>query len=107
LSVCPRTILAVQGQTRAASLLHGPLQAPLELISNLAGACGRKRLLQASALGSIYDGEDVTDVVGRIEQAVWRSNGGMCHVQCHLLRMGEIGGCRVLTPCEDAESLVA
>ena len=69
--------------------------------------CGRKRLLQASALGSVYDGEDIGEIVARIERAVWRANGGMCHVQCHLLRMGEIEGCRVLTPCEDAESLVA
>ena len=69
--------------------------------------CGRKRLLQASALSSVYDGEDVEDTVSRIEHAVWRANGGMCHVQCHVLKMREVGGCRVLTPCEEADSLVA
>lgn len=68
---------------------------------------GRKRLLQASALGSIEGEENIGEVVARIERAVWRENGRICHVQCHVLKMGEVNGHPALTPCEEVESLVA
>ena len=41
---------------------------------------GAKLLLQASALGSLYGGETAADVIERLERAVWRANGEMCHV---------------------------
>jgi len=40
----------------------------------------QKRMLRAAALGTLYDGEDMANIVGRIERAVWRANCGMCHV---------------------------
>ena len=43
----------------------------------------RNNLLEASALGTLYDGEDTNDIVQRLERAVWRSNCGMCHVEIH------------------------
>ncbi len=44
-------------------------------------AYGRRRLLQASAMGTLYEFEDASWIIKRIEQAVWRANGGMCHVE--------------------------
>jgi len=43
----------------------------------------RKKLLEASALGTLYDGEDANDIIQRLERTVWRSNCGMCHVEVH------------------------
>lgn len=71
------------------------------------GTHGRKRLLQASALGSVYSEDEIGEVVARIERAVWRVNGSMCHVECRVSKMREFGGHRTLTTCEEAESLVA
>ena len=44
-------------------------------------AYGRRRLLQASSMGTLYEFEDASWIIKRIEQAVWRANGGMCHVE--------------------------
>jgi len=44
-------------------------------------AYGRRRLLHASSMGTLYDLEDASWIIKRIEQAVWRANGGMCHVE--------------------------
>jgi hypothetical protein len=71
------------------------------------GNYGRKRLLQASGLGSVYGEEEIAEVVARIERAVWRANGNMCHVECNILKMKEVNGHPALTPCEEVESLVA
>ena len=42
---------------------------------------GKHRLLEASALGTAYGEVDLQDTIQRIERAVWRVNGGMCHVE--------------------------
>lgn len=42
---------------------------------------GKHQLLEASALGTLYGGEELDDVIQRIERAIWRANGGMCHVE--------------------------
>ena len=44
------------------------------------GSYGQNKLLRAEALGTISEGEDKNEIVKRIEQAVWRANGAMCHV---------------------------
>jgi hypothetical protein len=41
----------------------------------------RPQLLEASALGTLYGGEDADDIIHRLERAIWRVNGGMCHVE--------------------------
>ena len=41
----------------------------------------RKMMLQASAMGTLYGGEGMQDIVERLERSVWRANGGMCHVK--------------------------
>ena len=41
---------------------------------------GTAELLCASALGTLYAGESEEEVVQRLERAVWRENGSMCHV---------------------------
>lgn len=43
--------------------------------------CGRPRLLQASSMGTLYDSEEASGVIERIERAIWRANGGVCHVE--------------------------
>ena len=43
--------------------------------------CGRKRLLQASSMGTLYEFEDTKWIIERIERAVWRANNGLCHVE--------------------------
>jgi hypothetical protein len=40
----------------------------------------RRRMVRAEALGTLYDGETAQELVARIERAVWRANGAMCHV---------------------------
>jgi len=42
---------------------------------------GKHRLLEASALGTAYGDADLDETIQRIERAVWRANGGMCHVE--------------------------
>lgn len=71
------------------------------------GNRGRKRMLQAGALSTVSEGEEIEEIVGRIERAVWRSNGGMCHVECRASLVGQVDGQPALIPCRDAESLVA
>lgn len=66
-----------------------------------------KWLLQASALCTISDGEMIEDIVARIEHAVWRENGGMCHVQCDAEFMGELDAGPALVPYDEAEDKVA
>jgi hypothetical protein len=43
--------------------------------------CGRRRLLQASSMGSLYEFEQASGIIERIERGVWRANGGICHVE--------------------------
>lgn len=43
--------------------------------------CGRRRLLQASSMGTLYDFEEASGIIERIEHAIWRANGAICHVQ--------------------------
>jgi hypothetical protein len=45
------------------------------------------QLLEASALGSLYSGDDVNEIVHRIERAVWRANGEMCHVEVRAMSL--------------------
>ena len=52
---------------------------------------GVHEILEASALGTLYDDYDEKDVVSRLERAVWRGNGGMCHVEVHAMRLGKPG----------------
>ena len=42
---------------------------------------GRHQILEASALGTLYADDDEQEIIGRLERAVWRVNGGMCHVE--------------------------
>ena len=48
---------------------------------------GKRQLLEASALGTIYRGEDVADIVQRLERAIWRANGSMCHVEVRTVNL--------------------
>lgn len=49
-------------------------------------------LLEASALGTLYAGENASDIVQRLEQAVWRANGDkMCHVEVRVMFMNKAG----------------
>lgn len=69
--------------------------------------CGDNLLLEASALGVVYDGEDIGAIVTAIERAVWQANGGMCHVECRASELCEQDGTPVLVPCENPESQAA
>lgn len=60
----------------------------------------RKKLLEASALGTLYDGEDANDIVQRLERAVWRANCGMCHVEVHAVCMDKpLSTCEQILDC--------
>ena len=48
---------------------------------------GKHQLLEASALGTLYGGEELDDIIQRIERAVWRANGGMCHVEVRAMNL--------------------
>ena len=50
---------------------------------------GQHQLLEASALGTLYGGEDADDIIQRIERAVWRANSGMCHVDVRTVNIGD------------------
>ena len=65
----------------------------------------RKMLLQASALGTAYGNEDKQDIIERLERAVWRANGGMCHVEVTARRMNGNGLFESATA--DEEDLIA
>jgi hypothetical protein len=69
--------------------------------------CGRRKLLRAAALSHVSEGERIEDIVERIERAVWRANGGMCHVECHVSQVGEVDGHLALLPYKETDSLVA
>lgn len=62
---------------------------------------GRHELLEASALGTLYADYEEKDVTKRIEHAVWRVNGSMCHVQVHAVRLNR----HSLRPRNDEEEL--
>lgn len=51
---------------------------------------GRKQMLQASALGTLYGGEIAAEVVERLERAVWRANENMCHVAVETVDFGKV-----------------
>ena len=55
-------------------------------------ACGDNLLLEASALGAVYDGENIDAIVATIERAVWQANGGMCHDDVQAVRLAESSG---------------
>ena len=44
---------------------------------------GRSVLLQASAVGIMYENEDRDEVAQRLLRAAWRVNGSPCHVEVH------------------------
>ena len=48
---------------------------------------GKKQLLEASALGTLYVGDEVDEIIQRIERAIWRANGGMCHVEVRVVNL--------------------
>lgn len=48
---------------------------------------GTTQLIQVSALGMVLAGEDVQEIVGRLERAVWRANGRMCHVNVETMAL--------------------
>ena len=52
---------------------------------------GRHQILEASALGTLYQDEDEQELIDRIERAVWRVNGKMCHVEAHTMRVNRAG----------------
>lgn len=43
--------------------------------------CGRRRLLQASSMGTLYEFEEASGIIERMERAIWRANGALCHVE--------------------------
>ena len=53
-----------------------------EDFSHHAAPAGRGELLQASAVGILYEDEDKDEFAQRLSRAVWRANGGvLCHVE--------------------------
>ena len=50
---------------------------------------GKNKILEASALGTLYDDYDEKDVISRLERAVWRMNGSICHVEVRAMRLGK------------------
>ena len=56
----------------------------------------KHQLLEASALGTLYGGEDADDIIQRIERAVWRANGGMCHVEVRAVNYRHPSECKSL-----------
>lgn len=44
---------------------------------------GRRQLLKASSMGTLYENEDARWIVERLERAIWRANGTLCHVETH------------------------
>jgi hypothetical protein len=42
---------------------------------------GRRCLLQASSLGTLFECEDTGGIIARLERAIWRANNGLCHVE--------------------------
>jgi hypothetical protein len=62
-----------------------------------------KWLLTASAIGSVFESEDIAEIVARIERAVWRANGGMCHVQVTAAEFGRVERIPGPRDCADGE----
>ena len=60
-------------------------------------AYGRRRLLQASSMGTLYEFEDASWIINRIEQAVWRANGGYVEINITPVMRSD-GLCRVSDP---------
>ena len=43
---------------------------------------GRRKMLQATAMGTLYAAEEASQIMERMERAVWRANDGeICHVE--------------------------
>lgn len=66
---------------------------------------GKHILLEASALGTIYGDEDVDEFIQRMERAVWRVNGRMCHVEVRVVDIHVPS--RRQSPVEDYELQIA
>ena len=49
---------------------------------------GKDQLLEASALGTLYASDELDDIIQRMERAIWRANGGMCHVEVRAMNLG-------------------
>ena len=52
---------------------------------------GLHMILGASAIGCLYADYDEKDIIGRLERAVWRINGSVCHVKVRAMRLNKSG----------------
>lgn len=52
---------------------------------------GKHEILEASALGTLYADYDEKDVIERLERAIWRINGGICHVEVRATHLNKPG----------------
>ena len=66
---------------------------------------GLTPILEASALGTLYADYEEQDVIARMERAVWRVNGGMCHVEVRAMRLDKPGVWQ--TPVDEEELQIA
>jgi len=66
---------------------------------------GKQQLLEASALGTLYGGEDADDIIHRLEHAIWRTNGTMCHVEVNAVAFNRPS--LLLSVAEESELLIA
>lgn len=70
--------------------------------------CGRRSLLQASSMGTLYENEDANWVIERLERAIWRANGLLCHVEVQAREISRNFAHEVVPPIEeDVEVQVA
>ena len=63
----------------------------------------RYRVMQACALGTLFEVEDIDEVTKRMERAIWHANGELCHVACKTKQIIKIQDCVIsLDYMEDA-----
>lgn len=70
---------------------------------------GRRKLLQASAMGTLYEVEEASQIIERMERAIWRANDGeICHVEVEVREYDRsIAMGPAAMPDDDAELQVA
>lgn len=65
---------------------------------------GKSDILEASAVGILYEDEDKNEFAKRFSRAVWRANGTLCHVEVRVMGITSMR-CQILGWRDDERQL--
>jgi ubiquinone/menaquinone biosynthesis C-methylase UbiE len=59
----------------------------------------RYRVMQSAALGTLFEVEDIDEVIKRLERVIWHVNGELCHVECKAKQIIQMQECLISLEC--------